>query len=66
VTVELRNSDGIRLKVSDDGAGFDASSSTSEGSYGLISMRERTETLGGTFKLSTQPGHGTSVEVKLP
>ena len=29
-------------------------------------MRERTETLGGTFKLSTQPGRGTSVEVLPP
>jgi signal transduction histidine kinase len=66
VTVELHNGDGIHLKVSDDGTGFDPSSPTSESSYGLISMRERTETLGGVFKLSAQPGHGTSVEVRLP
>ena len=66
VTVQLSNGDGIRLRVSDDGTGFDPSGEQSEGSYGLISMRERTETLGGTFKLSTQPGYGTSVEVLLP
>jgi signal transduction histidine kinase len=66
VTVQLSNGDGIRLRVSDDGTGFDPSGDQSEGSYGLISMRERTETLGGTFKLSTQPGYGTSVEVLLP
>jgi signal transduction histidine kinase len=66
VSVQLSNGDGIRLRVSDDGGGFDPSKSKSDGSYGLISMRERTETLGGTFKLSTEPGRGTSVEVQLP
>jgi signal transduction histidine kinase len=66
VRVKLSNGNGIRLRVSDDGSGFDPSGPRSEGSYGLISMRERTETLGGTFKLSTQPGRGTSVEVRLP
>jgi signal transduction histidine kinase len=66
VTVELSNGAGIRLRVSDDGTGFDPSQPQSKGSYGLISMRERTEALGGSFKLSTQPGRGTSVEVLLP
>lgn len=66
VTVELSNGSGIRLRVSDDGAGFDPSQPKSKGSYGLISMRERTEALGGSFKLSTEPGRGTSVEVLLP
>jgi signal transduction histidine kinase len=66
VTVQLRNGNGIRLRVSDDGVGFDPSEPHSEGSFGLIGMRERTEALGGSFKLSTQPGSGTSVEVMLP
>jgi signal transduction histidine kinase len=66
VTVQLSNGSGIRLRVSDDGDGFDPSRPQSKGSYGLISMRERTEALGGNFKLSTQPGRGTSVEVLLP
>lgn len=66
VTVELSNGHGIRLRVSDDGTGFDPSQPQSKGSYGLISMRERTEALGGSFKLSTQPGRGTLVEVQLP
>jgi signal transduction histidine kinase len=29
-------------------------------------MREATESLGGDFKLSSAPGHGTSVEILLP
>jgi len=66
VTVQLSNGDGIRLRVSDDGTGFDSSRPQSEGSYGLIGMRERTEALGGSFKLSTEPGRGTSIEILLP
>jgi signal transduction histidine kinase len=66
VKVKLTNGNGIYLRVSDDGRGFDPSLSPSDTTFGLISMRERTETLGGTFKLSTRPGHGTSVEVVLP
>jgi signal transduction histidine kinase len=66
VHVQLSNGEGIRLRITDDGSGFDSGGEPPEGRYGLISMRERTETLGGTFKLSTQPGRGTSVEVILP
>jgi signal transduction histidine kinase len=66
ITVHLRDADGIRLRISDDGAGFDPGQPRSESSFGLISMRERTESLGGQFKLSSQPGRGTSVEILLP
>jgi signal transduction histidine kinase len=66
VTVHLRDADGIRLRVTDDGDGFDPAQPRSESSFGLIGMRERTEALGGEFKLSSQPGRGTSVEILLP
>lgn len=65
VRVHLRDADGIRLRVTDDGDGFDPSQPPSQSSFGLISMRERTEALGGEFKLTSEPGHGTSVEVLL-
>jgi signal transduction histidine kinase len=66
VKVTLRDADGIWLRVSDDGAGFDTSQPPSESSFGLISMRERVESLGGKFKLTSEPGRGTSVEIVLP
>jgi signal transduction histidine kinase len=66
ITVHLRDADGIRLRISDDGAGFDPGQPRSDSSFGLISMRERTESLGGQFRLSSQPGRGTSVEILLP
>jgi signal transduction histidine kinase len=66
VTVHLRDADGIWLRVEDDGQGFDVTQPRSENSFGLMGMRERTESLGGQFKLSSEPGRGTSVEIVLP
>ena len=46
--------------------GFDVSQPRSEMSFGLIGMKERAESLGGEFRLESEPGQGTSVEVVLP
>jgi signal transduction histidine kinase len=66
ITVRLRDANGIRLHISDDGAGFDPTQPRSGSSFGLLSMEEQAESLGGQFKLSSQPGRGTSVEIVLP
>ena len=34
--------------------------------YGLRIMRERAAAIGGRFRLVTEPGDGTMVEVKVP
>jgi signal transduction histidine kinase len=66
VTVHLRDADGIWLRVTDDGQGFDVTEPRAETSFGLVGMRERAESLGGEFRLSSKPGAGTSVEILLP
>jgi signal transduction histidine kinase len=66
VTLELRDADGIWLRISDDGDGFDIEAPRSSQSFGITSMRERTESLGGRFTISSSPGHGATVEVLLP
>ena len=66
INLQLRGADGIRLRVSDDGEGFDLSAPRSPQSFGLTSMRERTESLGGEFSIASTPGSGTTVEVALP
>ena len=33
---------------------------------GLLSMKERTEQIGGQFQLQSQPGQGTTIAVQLP
>ena len=57
------------LTVRDDGVGFDIREIrrlAESGHFGLISMRERVETAGGTWELASTPGEGTMVRVRLP
>jgi PAS domain S-box-containing protein len=54
----------VSLVVADDGTGFDPGR-TVHGHFGLITMRERTESLGGAFTVSGGPG-GTIVRAVLP
>jgi len=66
VSLQLHEADSITLRVSDDGDGFDPEAPRSTLSYGLTSMRERTESLGGEFRISSVEGAGTTIEVVLP
>jgi signal transduction histidine kinase len=65
VTVGLAVSDGVRLTVEDDGKGLRAHARNGAG-FGLVSMRERAEALGGTLELRAAERGGVRVEVELP
>jgi PAS domain S-box-containing protein len=56
---------GITLEISDDGAGFDPEGDFS-GHLGLKSMRERAARLGGTLRVESAPGEGTTIRVQIP
>lgn len=63
--------DVLRIHIIDDGKGFDMESTKREGDYlsrgfGLTSMRERVELLGGEIKISSKPGMGTRINIVLP
>ncbi len=67
VRIELSDGDGVRMRISDDGSGFDPVAEESRRSgFGLISMKEKAKALGGTFRLSSQPGKGADVVVEVP
>ena len=53
------------LFVSDDGIGFDVQKALGTG-LGLISMRERLESMGGSFQIHSRPGAGTRLDVSVP
>jgi signal transduction histidine kinase len=55
----------VILEVLDDGRGFDLDAISAEGGMGLVSMRERTEKLGGKLDVKSAPDEGTSVCVTL-
>jgi two-component system, NarL family, sensor kinase len=57
--------DRIRLKVEDDGRGFDPTR-RQEGRFGIVGMSERVRLMDGEFHLDTRPGGGTRIEVVVP
>ena len=66
-TIELQAGPPARLRVRDDGCGFDPDPArVPEGSFGLASIRERAAAVGGRAQVRSAPGAGTEVEVTLP
>jgi PAS domain S-box-containing protein len=57
---------GVRLKVEDDGVGFDAKASRKPGSLGLAGLRERSHLLNGSVVVHSQPGQGTTIDAFIP
>jgi signal transduction histidine kinase len=57
----------IELTVSDDGSGFDPEAVRGNGSgLGLVSMEERAYALGGTLKVISARGLGTTIAARVP
>jgi two-component system sensor histidine kinase DegS len=65
----VRQNDHLLLQVRDEGPGFDPREvvrRTGRSNWGLTSMRERAEMIGGRLTVASRPGHGTEVTVVLP
>ncbi|HTV60620.1 MAG TPA: sensor histidine kinase [Verrucomicrobiae bacterium] len=58
--------DQIELCVEDDGCGFAVGDPTTEEGFGLISMRERAQNMGGLLWLYSRVGQGTQVVAFIP
>lgn len=59
-----------RLEIVDDGVGFDTLEhplgGDEMGGYGLLSMAERAEIVGGRLNIRSRPGSGTTVTATIP
>ena len=72
VTLEYHD-DHLRITVRDEGAGFDVraaaagtAASGSSSKFGLFSIRERMQALGGSFEIESAPGQGVTATLTLP
>jgi PAS domain S-box-containing protein len=65
-----RYDDHLRIEVADDGIGFEASETDphagSRGKFGLFSIKERLQHLGGRFEVVSKLGEGTRVTLVAP
>jgi signal transduction histidine kinase len=67
VTVRLGADAGdLSLSIVDDGVGFNPVVDHAVNGVGLVSMRERARHVEGHLTLTSQPGHGTRVDVRVP
>jgi signal transduction histidine kinase len=60
-----QEADAVRLSVEDDGVGFDPRSSQDD-HFGLLIMRERTESVGGLLMIDSRYGEGTIIAARFP
>lgn len=56
----------MRLVVTDDGCGLPQLPSAAKKTYGLLGMHERVKLLGGKLDISSAPGRGTRIDVRVP
>lgn len=67
VRVSLKHVDGrVVLEVADDGRGFDPRARPQSLGHGLSNMSERARQVGGEVSITSSPGAGTTVMVRLP
>jgi two-component system, NarL family, sensor histidine kinase UhpB len=69
VVIVTSDENSLCLSINDDGIGFHPSEGIGSGKqrgWGLITMSERAESLGGSFRIGSRSKHGTKVVVKVP
>jgi len=67
VSVSLRRAgEQLELSISDRGRGFEPSAAFARGGLGLPSVDERVRLVGGALTITSAPGRGTLLDVRIP
>lgn len=67
ISVSLKAQDGlVELEIVDNGKGFAPETIQDHGGLGMVSMRERVESIHGEYSIISKPGDGTRVWVSAP
>lgn len=61
----LCNDEGALLEVADDGVGLPAGKTSGGSGYGLVGMRERADSIGAQLEITSGPGRGTLVRMRM-
>jgi signal transduction histidine kinase len=61
-----RDGSNMRIRVEDNGQGFDPKSVDAEQHFGLLLVRERVELAGGVLTVQSRIGEGTCIVARLP
>jgi signal transduction histidine kinase len=67
VRIELSRAKGdLRLRVADDGVGFDLEADRASGRFGLKTMEERAASVGASLVVAAARGEGVRLELTMP
>jgi ligand-binding sensor domain-containing protein/signal transduction histidine kinase len=67
IKVELSSDfNAIKMRVHDNGCGFDTGADRKSGSFGLVGMQERARNLSGQLSIKSRQGAGTDIMVIAP
>jgi len=67
IRVELRaGPDRVEMTIVDNGRGYPGDPTLDSSTFGLLALKQRIETAGGTFDFSGNPGQGVHLGVSLP
>jgi PAS domain S-box-containing protein len=64
--VLVGDSQGLTLRIEDNGRGFDPEKAMAKGGLGLVSMSERMRIVGGSISIRPRPLAGTCIEADVP
>jgi len=63
--IKISKSGGNRtIEIQDNGVGFDVNQKSS--GIGMVNLKKRMETIGGSFDIQSSPGEGTRIKLSLP
>jgi signal transduction histidine kinase len=67
VTIRFdRDAQSLAFSIQDDGRGIEEGAMNKTRSFGLVGMRERIKAMQGEFKLQSEVGKGTQIEISIP
>ena len=67
VTISATERDGLAIvEIKDNGRGFSPGEEQPPSQYGLRSMRERADSIGADIQITSAPGLGTTVQMRIP
>jgi signal transduction histidine kinase len=64
--VVTKTTNAVRLRISDNGVGFDVELVKRKKRLGLISIKERLRLVDGKLSINSQPNRGTQIDVSIP
>jgi two-component system, NarL family, sensor histidine kinase UhpB len=66
IDLKIADNNVLLLKIKDNGKGMDINAVDQSNHFGLLGIRERVQGLHGSFRVDSELGKGTMIDIKIP